>query len=67
MSDSLQVGRLLLYTTYLTRLTFKNYEILELIGQGETSTVHLAVCKRGRLRDRKVALKKVRFYLQSVN
>lgn len=37
----------------------KDYEILEEIGNGETSIVYLAICKRGRLRNRQVALKKV--------
>lgn len=40
-------------------LVSKNYEILEEIGKSETSIVYLALCKRGRLRDRKVALKRV--------
>ncbi|KAI0917288.1 hypothetical protein AcW2_007460 [Taiwanofungus camphoratus] len=36
-----------------------NYEVHEVIGRGATSIVHRATCKRGRLRNRQVALKKI--------
>ncbi|KAL6304318.1 kinase-like domain-containing protein [Sparassis latifolia] len=36
-----------------------NYEIHEEIGRGSTSVVYRATCKRGRLRNRLVALKKI--------
>jgi hypothetical protein len=41
----------------------KNYEIIKEIGRGTKSIVHLAICKKGRLRNRKVALKEVWLYL----
>ncbi|EGN94254.1 hypothetical protein SERLA73DRAFT_77679 [Serpula lacrymans var. lacrymans S7.3] len=37
----------------------ENYDILNEIGHGSSSVVYLATCKRGRLRNRQVALKKV--------
>ncbi|KII84640.1 hypothetical protein PLICRDRAFT_57606 [Plicaturopsis crispa FD-325 SS-3] len=36
----------------------ENYDVLEQIGNGSTATVYVALCKRGRLRNRKIALKK---------
>ncbi|KZT19518.1 kinase-like protein [Neolentinus lepideus HHB14362 ss-1] len=37
----------------------QNYDIQEEIGQGRLSTVYIAICRRGRLRNRKIALKKI--------
>ncbi|KZT73741.1 hypothetical protein DAEQUDRAFT_807948 [Daedalea quercina L-15889] len=38
---------------------FQNYTVNEEIARGATSVVYRAICKRGRLRNRQVALKKV--------
>ncbi|TFK52510.1 kinase-like protein [Heliocybe sulcata] len=38
---------------------YQNYDIQEEIGQGRSSIVYVSVCNRGRLRNRKVALKKI--------
>jgi len=46
-------------TTHAISDGLDNYDILEEIGRGSTSIVHLAICKRGRLRDRQVAIKKI--------
>jgi polo-like kinase 4 len=54
-------------------LTFnQNYDIQNEVAQGEKSTVYLAVVKRGRLRNRKVALKKasasgIQIYVAPIN
>ncbi|KAJ7134560.1 kinase-like domain-containing protein [Mycena epipterygia] len=37
----------------------EDYDIMEQIGSGRTSTVYLVNCKRGRLRNRQLALRKV--------
>jgi hypothetical protein len=43
----------------LKNQSIQNYEILKEVGQGATTTIYAAICKRGRLRNRKIALKKV--------
>jgi hypothetical protein len=57
--DGLEV-RLFTFHLTLTRLpSDQNYEIQHEIGYGSTSTVYIAIVKRGRLRNRHVALRKV--------
>ncbi|KZP33580.1 kinase-like protein [Athelia psychrophila] len=38
--------------------SLENYIIQDCIGQGATSSVYVAICNKGRLRDRKLAIKK---------
>ncbi len=59
-ADSLHVGSASLCLDWLCLTNFwQNYDILEQVGHGGTSVVYLATCKRGRMRNRLVALKKV--------
>lgn len=48
----------MLSITY-THDVWQNYDIHYEIGRGSTCVVYLATCKRGRMRNRRVALKKV--------